>query len=120
MMNGQYSVPMSRRRFLSQAGMGFGTLALASLLKGELDAKGTSPLSPREPHFAPRAKSIIFLYMDGSPSQVDTFDYKPMLEKAHGKNPRDVIGKLAPTQFDTIGSLMKSPFEFKRHGQSGI
>lgn len=57
--------------------------------------------------------------MDGGPSQVDTFDYKPDLEKFNGKNPREVIGKLEPTQFDNIGKVMQSPWKFKQHGQSG-
>ena len=115
-----YRVPLSRRQFLTQAGMGFGTLALTALMQGDCAAKLTSPLSPRKPHFAPRAKNVIFLYMDGGPSQIDTFDYKPLLEKMHGKNPREVIGKLAPTQFDEIGDLKKSPFGFRQYGDSGL
>ncbi|NND95853.1 MAG: DUF1501 domain-containing protein [Pirellulaceae bacterium] len=57
--------------------------------------------------------------MDGGPSQVDTFDYKPMLAKFDGRDPRDVIGKLAPTQFDNIGKVLKNQWEFKQHGESG-
>ena len=57
--------------------------------------------------------------MDGGPSQVDTFDYKPMLDKYHGRDPREVIGELAPTQFDTIGKVLKSQWEFKQRGESG-
>ena len=57
--------------------------------------------------------------MDGGPSHVDIFDYKPALEKYNGKDPREVIGKLAPTQFDNIGKILKSPWEFKQRGQSG-
>ena len=76
-------------------------------------------MAPRKPHFNPRAKNVIFLYMDGGPSHVDIFDYKPALEKYNGKDPREVIGKLAPTQFDNIGKILKSPWEFKQRGQSG-
>jgi len=95
--------------------MGFGGLAF-SALSSETQA---SPLSPRKPHFTPRAKNVIFLYMDGGPSHVDIFDYKPALGKYNGKDPREVIGKLAPTQFDNIGKILKSPWEFKQRGESG-
>ena len=57
--------------------------------------------------------------MDGGPSHVDIFDYKPALEKYNGKDPREVIGKLAPTQFDNIGKILQSPWEFKQRGESG-
>ena len=118
-MKTKYRIPMTRRHFLSQAGMGFGALALQGLLSHEAGAF-ENPLAPKEPHFAPKAKSVIYLYMDGGPSQVDTFDYKPLLEKMHGKSPYDVIGKVEPTQFDNIGNIFKSPFKFKQHGQSGL
>ena len=65
------------------------------------------------------ARNVIFLYMDGGPSQVDTFDYKPLLERFDGRDPTEVIGKLAPTQFDNIGKVLKSQWEFKQHGQCG-
>tara|TARA_B110000305_G_scaffold89906_1_gene101391 strand:- start:141 stop:1508 length:1368 start_codon:yes stop_codon:yes gene_type:complete len=99
--------------------MGFGGLALSALSAEGRDGSKISPLAPRQPHFTPRAKNVIFLYMDGGPSHVDTFDYKPALEKYNGKDPREVIGKLAPTQFDNIGKILKSPWEFKQRGQSG-
>ena len=84
----------SRRRFLCQLGAGFGTLAMEALLRQEAWAAAQRqrpvidplhPLAPRTPHFAPRAKSVIFLYMVGGPSQVDTFDYKPELQKLSGQ-----------------------------------
>ena len=117
--------PLSRRRLLQQCANGFGAVALTTLLKDPaFGATGGSrghgnPLAPKAPHFPPKAKNVIFLYMDGGPSQVDTFDYKPLLEKMHGKDPREAMGKLEPTQFDNIGKVLKSPWEFKRHGESG-
>jgi hypothetical protein len=82
-------------------------------------AKTVALKGPADPHYAPRAKNIIFLYMDGGPSQVDTFDYKPLLEKYHGEDPRKAMGKLEPTQFDNIGKVMKSPWDFRQHGECG-
>ena len=84
---------LSRRELLRRAGMGFGTLALQSLLAdaglGNLasaaDINPASPLSPKQPHFAPKAKRVIHLFMNGGPSQVDTFDPKPELTKRHGQ-----------------------------------
>jgi hypothetical protein len=98
---------------LRTCGAGFGSLALASLLAEETRA---DLLAPRSPHYQPRAKQVIFLFMHGGPSQVDTFDYKPRLEQDHGKplpfdKPRVVSSQ--------TGSLLKSPFAFRRHGESG-
>ena len=112
--------PMSRRQMLQQSSAGFGSLALTGLLASESVSAGTDPGSPlqqRPPHFAPKAKRIIFLFMHGGPSQVDTFDYKPQLEKDDGKplpfsKPRVVSSK--------TGELLKSPFRFRRYGQSGL
>lgn len=73
----------ARRRFLQEAGMGFGSVALASLLHGEATAApaAVDPLALKEPHFPGKVKSIIWLFMTGAPSQVDTWDYKPELQK---------------------------------------
>ena len=73
---------------LQSCAMGFGGLAFSALANESLG----SPLAPKQPHFTPRAKNVIFLYMDGGPSHVDIFDYKPALEKYNGKDPREVIG----------------------------
>ncbi|MDB4537747.1 DUF1501 domain-containing protein [Akkermansiaceae bacterium] len=114
----------SRRDMLQQSACGFGAVALSALL-GEntygktADYNPTNPLAQKNPHYAPKAKNIIFLYMDGGPSHVDTFDYKPTLAKYNGQDPRKAIGKLEPTQFDNIGKVMQSPWKFKQHGQSG-
>ncbi len=79
---------------------------------------GGSPFAVRQSHFPAKVRSIIFLYMDGGPSQVDTFDYKPALEKYAGRDPHGIF-KVAPTQFDNIGKVMPSPWKFRRHGESG-
>ena len=106
---------LSRRQVLQQSSMGFGALAMAGLLE---KTRAASPLIP-ESHFPGRARNVIFLFMEGGVSQVDSFDYKPMLEKHHGKDPRTAIGKLEKTQFDNIGKVMKSPWNFQQRGQSG-
>jgi hypothetical protein len=107
---------LSRRELLRTSAAGFGSLALAGLLAETCQAAPADPLAPRPPHFQPRAKRIIFLFMHGGPSQVDTFDYKPLLERDDGKplpfaKPRVVS---APT-----GNLLRSPWSFKKYGQCG-
>ena len=97
---------ITRRDFLQKASLGFGGLALSSLYG-----------APLIPHYRPRAKNVIFLFMEGGVSQVDSFDYKPMLAKYHGKDPRKVIGKIEATQFGNVGKVMKSPWAFKQRGQ---
>ncbi|MDH3583664.1 MAG: DUF1501 domain-containing protein [Phycisphaerae bacterium] len=104
---------------LKQSAGGFGAVALGAMLSEKAFGASTGPWTPRPSHFAARAKNVIFLYMDGGPSQVDTFDYKPALEKFHGQDPRKAIGKLEPTQFNNIGKVMKSPWKFKQYGESG-
>ena len=99
---------ITRRDFLQQASLGFGSLALSNLYG-----------SPMIAHHPPRAKSVIFLFMDGGVSHVDSFDYKPMLAKHHGEDPRKVIDKIEATQFGNVGKVMKSPWEFKQRGQCG-
>ena len=117
------SLPFSRREMLSRCANGFGAVALAGLLADDAKADSrfqpASPLAPKEPHFTPKAKSVIYLYMDGGPSQVDTFDYKPALAKYNGQDPRQAIGKLQPTQFDNIGKILQSPWKFRQYGESG-
>src|SRR4051812_40051066 len=110
----------SRRQFLARAGNGFGLLALGSLLaqEGLAAPEAPDPLVPRIAHFPVKAKSVIWLFMNGGPSHVDTWDYKPELEKRDGK---ELEGFDKNTGFFTanVGPLMKSPFKFERHGQSG-
>ena len=123
---------ISRRDLLFQVGEGMGGIALACLLSrdrllgapaaiGQTCAGNASvtdsPFLPKPSHFKPRAKSVISLFMSGGVSQVDTFDYKPMLWKYHGK-PLEGHGKVTVRQ-GYPGPLMKSPYEFKQYGQSG-
>ena len=80
------SVPRSRREFLQQAGQGFGATALAAMLAQQTaQADSRSPFKPRASHFPAKAKHVIFLYMDGGVSQVDSWDPKPRLDREHGK-----------------------------------
>jgi len=107
----------SRRSFLHSASAGIGTIALADLLAREATASAApaSPLAPKDPHFAPKAKHLVHLFMNGGPSQVDTFDRKPMLDKYDGKT--------LPVHYKTerkTGVAFKSPFKFQKYGESGI
>lgn len=111
--------PYSRREMLTKYAHGFGALALSVLSQSNVSAQGNNPLGPKLSHYPGRAKNVIFLYMDGGPSQVDMFDHKPMLEKYDGQDPKSVIGKLTPTQFASIGKILKSPWSFKNYGDSG-
>lgn len=100
--------PLSRREALKTAGAGFGLIALAGLLGDQAKAaRATHPLAARQPHFPPKAKRIIFVFMQGAISQMDTFEYKPQLQKAGGKS--------GPGG----GTLTASKFQFKQHGQTG-
>ena len=135
---------VTRREMLQRSGVGFGYLALSGLLAEQALADESStassavagaqvavaqvaasapprsdrnPLAPRQPHFEPRAKRVIFLFMKGGPSHLDTFDYKPKLQEQDGKplpfdKPR--------VQFAPTGALLKSPWKFKQHGENGI
>jgi hypothetical protein len=96
---------------------GFGAVAFAGLFMSEAPAAGANPMMPRPPHFRARARSVIFLYMDGGPSQMDTFDPKPRLDREHGQLIRT---RVEPTQFNNVGTVLKSPWRFRRYGQSGI
>lgn len=105
--------PISRRRLLQQGTAGVGLLGLAGLLApSNTDADTIS----RAPHFAPRAKRLIHLLMNGGPSHIDTFDPKPLIAKYEGQRPQTVDLR---TQRKTTG-LMKSPFRFRQHGESGL
>jgi hypothetical protein len=118
---------LTRRELLAKAGGGMGMLALASLLTQEgliapVEAATTdpqlNPLAAKPSHFPAKAKNVIWLFMNGGPSQVDTWDYKPELEKRDGQ---ELQGFDNNTGFFTgqVGPLMKSPFKFAQHGQSG-
>ena len=109
--------PSSRREMLQTSGIGFGSLALSGLLQSESAANVNGPLSVKRPHFPAKAKRVIFMFMHGGPSQVDTFDYKPELQRNDGKpfaydKPRIVSSK--------TGNLLASPFKFRQCGESGV
>ncbi len=102
---------MTRRHLLKTTGTGFGMIGLANLL-----AADAASLNPKTPHHAAKAKQVVFLFLNGAPSQVDTFDPKPALAKYHGQPiPGDY-----PKAKQERGTLMQSPFAFKRYGQSGL
>ncbi len=106
---------LSRRSFLRNASCGFGAVALAGLATEAAAAE--NPLAPRAPHFAARAKRVIFLFMQGGPSHVDTFDHKPLLRRDDGKTGR---GAPDPSGRSRGGTLLASPWEFRPRGESGL
>jgi hypothetical protein len=102
---------------LRQCANGFGAFALAALLGDRTIAADRAPLAARPSHYRPRARNVIFLFMDGGPSQVDTFDPKPRLDREHGQ---PIKVRVEPTQFNNVGTVFKSPWKFRQYGQSGI
>lgn len=116
------SPAINRREALCRCANGFGGLALACLLadKSAASARASNrqvnPLAPRPPHFTPKAKSVIFLFMDGGPSQIDTFDPKPRLSKENGQ---PIPFETPATVFNISNKLLASPYRFSRHGQCG-
>jgi hypothetical protein len=126
-MNPAYS---SRRDFLQRTGCGFGLTALSALLADQkllsaapssmprLPSSTLNPLAPKQPHFPAKAKSVIWLFMNGGQSQVDTWDYKPALAKYDGQALKG-FDKNTGFFSNDVGPLMKSPFDFARHGKSG-
>ncbi|GAB5406185.1 MAG: DUF1501 domain-containing protein [Aureliella sp.] len=121
---------LSRREMLTRCSSGFGSVALAALLHDpafagrsvEISGDGEPENLGRPmhgPHHPPRAKNVIFLYMDGGPSQVDTFDPKPMLNKYDGKDPGELFN-VEQTQFNNNGKVLASPWKFNQYGQSGL
>ena len=112
-----------RRAFLRSAGCGFGTLALAAMLGDEgllADDKTADPLAPKKPHFEPRAKRVIFLFMSGGPSHVDTFDPKPELTRLHGETLPASFGPVKTRRGVDKNKLLASKRTFKKHGKSGV
>jgi hypothetical protein len=119
---------LSRRDLLGRCGMGFGLIGLAGVLaaddplrphSGNPGGGATAPLdpmAPRAPHFAPKARQVVHLFMNGGPSHLDTFDPKPMLKRYHGKA---LPGPTLRTERKT-GAALSSPFRFKKYGESGI
>jgi hypothetical protein len=112
------SVPLTRRELLRRSGIGFGMLGLAGVLASSSDASASeiAPLAPKKPQFPAKARQVVHLFMNGGPSQVDTFDPKPLLDKYHAKalpNPN------LRTERKTSGA-MRSPYKFQRYGKAGI
>ncbi len=124
---------LNRRDMLLRSASGFGAMALLALLRepafgglvgetageaaGDPDGSRYNPLAPRPTHFAARARSVIFLFMDGGPSQVDTFDPKPRLDREHGQ---PIKVKTQPTQFNNVGNVLRCPWKFRSYGESGL
>src|SRR5437660_1087131 len=116
------NAPVTRREMLQRCGMGFGMVGLAGvldtagLLAPPAQATAVNPLAPRPPHFAGKARRVVHLFMNGGPSQVDTFDPKPLLDRYHGRPlPRTNLRTERKT-----GAAMRSPFAFHRFGRSGL
>ncbi|MBM3786590.1 MAG: DUF1501 domain-containing protein [Acidobacteria bacterium] len=110
--NSYLNQSLSRREMLRVSSTGFGALAFAGLAAEGKD----SPLSVKAPHFTPKAKRVIFLFMHGGPSQVDTYDWKPLLKRDHGKPLPFAKRKVVSAE---TFNLMQSPWSFKQYGQSG-
>src|SRR5690349_1731224 len=124
-LRSEFSRLIARRWFLRQCSVGLGSIALASLL-GEDSARGaathtaSNPLPPRQPHFKPRAKRVIYLFMGGAPSQLDLFDYKPSLAKYDGKPvPQEVVMGQKYAFIKPDAALFATEFKFNRHGNCG-
>ncbi len=118
-----HSLPaLSRRDFLSRAGAGFGALALSCLLHedGVRASESANPLAPRQPQLPARAKAVIFLFMEGGPSHVDTFDPKPELTRLHGKPLPTSFGRVITPMGVGGNTLLASRRRFRKYGQSGI
>ncbi len=118
------STPYSRREMLSACASGFGAVALAGLMSKRAFGDGLAATSGLVAaghgcHHVAGAKNVIFLYMDGGPSQVDTFDPKPLLDQFDGQDPSKLFN-VEPTQFNKNGNVLASPWKFKTYGQAGI
>jgi hypothetical protein len=120
----QPSLPLDRRTMLKRAAAGFGYLAFAGLCAEAASAPSSTqgPLSPKTPHHRPRAKRVIFLFMHGGPSQTDTFDYKPRLNRENGEpcpfQLPSVFG--GDKRYGKPPPLLGSPWTFRQHGASGL
>ena len=113
---------VTRRWFFQQCGVGLGAVALGTLFResGFAAASALNPLAAKQPHFPPKAKRVIFLFMAGAPSHLELFDYKPALEKWNGKPPpEDLIKGYRAAFIDPNAALLGPKFRFAKHGQSG-
>src|SRR5438067_11777245 len=120
-----YRKHITRRWFFKECGVGLGAIALGSLLsEGKLSAankiSGTNPLAPRQPHFAAKAKRVIYLFMAGAPSHLELFDYKPELAKWDGKlPPADLLKGYRAAFINPNSTLLGPKYKFAKHGQCG-
>ena len=117
--NSYLNQTLSRRELLNVSSTGFGAIALAGLFGQEQARAATAsadPLAVKAPHFPARAKRVIFLFMHGGPSQMDTFDYKPLLKRDHGKPLPFARPKVVSSE---TFNLLQSPWAFRQYGQSG-
>ncbi|HEY2146795.1 MAG TPA: DUF1501 domain-containing protein, partial [Pirellulales bacterium] len=120
---GQDPKHITRRWFFRDCGLGLGTIALAHLLRddgGAAPAAGGNPLAPRLPHYAPKAKRVVYLFMAGAPSHLELFDYKPQLAKYDGKSPpADLIRDYRAAFINPNAKFLGPKFKFARHGRCG-
>ncbi len=121
----KYLEVRTRRQIFKDLACGIGAFALGSLLQEDgWAAVGDSlpnPLAPKKPHFPGKAKSVIFLFMEGGPSQMDLLDPKPALQKFHGNPaPPSIVSKLQLAFTKPNAAILASPREFKKHGQCGM
>src|SRR5205823_8715749 len=117
----EHARAQTRRQFLKNCQVGLGSLALASLLgrRGHA-AASANPLTPKEPHFAPKARSVIYLHMSGAPPQLDLFDYKPKLKALHMQDcPEELLKGQRFAFIKGRPKLLGSPHPFKQYGKSG-
>ncbi|TWT92413.1 DUF1501 domain-containing protein [Stieleria varia] len=123
--NSESTHSLTRRQMLGSMGCGFGLLSAAAMASRQANAESVAssalnPLRERSPHFPARAKRVIFVFMQGGPSHVDTFDYKPLLAQQHGEmHTFDDARTLAKSKTVTKHRVFQSPWKFKRYGQSG-
>src|SRR5436309_5505990 len=114
----------TRRHFFKESQAGLGAIALSTLLAGDTRAdtgRSDDPLAPKKPHFAPKAKQVIYLHLTGSPPHLDLFDYKPELVKNNGKDCPDAFLKGKRFAFTTgLPKLLGTPRTFARHGEGGV
>src|SRR5688572_28098009 len=121
--NSEILAAITRRHFFRECGTGLGTMALASLVNERLFASAPEPesvLAPKSPHFSPKVKNIIYLFMAGAPSQLDLFDYKPRLQQHHGQPiPEDIVKGERFAFIKGTPKLLGSPYRFNKYGAAG-
>jgi uncharacterized protein (DUF1501 family) len=123
-LRAEYAKLITRRWFFRQCGVGLGSIALASLLGADkalgVSANAANPLAPKPPHFKPKARRVIYLFMGGAPSQLDLFDYKPALAKHNGQPvPQDVVMGQKYAFIKPDAALFATEFKFSKHGACG-